>query len=642
MRSFLNYKYQPVLNESESEEQARRAKLEMLLNYCYDNFVRIGESESFADFPEPVEILVNEIKPIDICRWLKDIAYHNSDPSPSDRPVYARSSTLLCHKRNVSFYMPLADVPWDVTANNGRGKGNPTRSRLVNKTIDKVVQHEIKGNGAPARDARALEFEEFKEVVRVARTKVLKRSKYIYKYMHPALLLTQFQLTARTDDVVLFDVDELRRNKWNLLDIKLCASKNMYKREDSFWQTITGSMDSTLCCIIALAAYVGALKENELKKHDDRVIEKSISFKEPALPGFFRFTLKNRCTKSSLSRRLRFICKNTLDLPGRTSTHSVRKGSCQEMQMNNCTREVSEQRGRWVQANTRKAANVYHKEFMRRGDLEAATVLAGPQGTCRYTSNATIEIAHNLLLAAADLLLGVELVLCSAAVWAYHNDDAKSLLPEQLVDRIKNYESIHGPLEAAREKTILVHHGKESKIIPDDGTVEVTSASHNEDVSKVYTEFKLFKRKYEADEKVREKRHKVVMNKLKTIHESYRGIATYTPRARKTTGSALLPKFSSLHQLWEAFQYGRDGNKAMIEFSKTEIRGVKHKWCLYKKGIDAIKFLVAKGIEPAVACDRLMEVYRFDFIGKSDFLRNISGDLKHNNLRKYFDQYNSL
>lgn len=45
---------------------------------------------------------------------------------------------------------------------------------------------------------------------------------------------------------------------------------------------------------------------------------------------------------------------------------------------------------------------------------------------------------------------------------------------------------------------------------------------------------------------------------------------------------------------------------------------------------------------PAVACDRLMEVYRFDLIGKSDFLRNISGDLKHNNLRKYFDQYNSL
>ena len=116
------------------------------------------------------------------------------------------SNSLLCHKRNVSFYMPLADVPWDVTANNGRGKGNPTRSKLVNKTIEKIVQHEIKGNGAPARDARAFEFEEFKEVIRVARTKVLKRSKYMYKYMHTALLLTQYQLTARTDDVVLFDV----------------------------------------------------------------------------------------------------------------------------------------------------------------------------------------------------------------------------------------------------------------------------------------------------------------------------------------------------------------------------------------------------------------------------------------------------
>ena len=56
---------------------------------------------------------------------------------------------------------------------------------------------------------------------------------------------------------------------------------------------------------------------------------------------------------------------------------------------------------------------------------------------------------------------------------------AKSLLPEQLVDRIKNYESIHGPLEASREKTVLVHHGKESTIIPDDGTVETTSDRHN-------------------------------------------------------------------------------------------------------------------------------------------------------------------
>ena len=81
----------------------------------------------------------------------------------------------------------------------------------------------------------------------------------------------------------------------------------------------------------------------------------------------------------------------------------------------------------------------------------------------------------------------------------------------------------------------------------------------------------------------------------------------------------------------------------MIEFNKAEIRRVKHKWCLYKKGIDAIKFLVAKGVEPAVACDRLMEVYRFDFIGKSDFLTNISRDFKHNNFQKYyFDPYNSL
>ena len=40
------------------------------------------------------------------------------------------------------------------------------------------------------------------------------------------------------------------------------------------------------------------------------------------------------------------------------------------MQMNGCSREVSDQRGRWVQRHAHKASSVYYKEFLRKADFE--------------------------------------------------------------------------------------------------------------------------------------------------------------------------------------------------------------------------------------------------------------------------------
>ena len=45
------------------------------------------------------------------------------------------------------------------------------------------------------------------------------------------------------------------------------------------------------------------------------------------------------------------------------------------MQMNGCSREVSDQRGRWVQRHAHKASAVYYKEFLRKADFEAASAL---------------------------------------------------------------------------------------------------------------------------------------------------------------------------------------------------------------------------------------------------------------------------
>jgi hypothetical protein len=46
--------------------------------------------------------------------------------------------------------MPLKKVQWDPINH----CGNPTKAEIVNKTIERVIQFEMKGKGANAQDAQ--------------------------------------------------------------------------------------------------------------------------------------------------------------------------------------------------------------------------------------------------------------------------------------------------------------------------------------------------------------------------------------------------------------------------------------------------------------------------------------------------------
>jgi hypothetical protein len=49
--------------------------------------------------------------------------------------------------------MPLKKVQWDPINH----CGNPTKAEIVNKTIERVIQFEMKGKGANAQDAHTTE-----------------------------------------------------------------------------------------------------------------------------------------------------------------------------------------------------------------------------------------------------------------------------------------------------------------------------------------------------------------------------------------------------------------------------------------------------------------------------------------------------
>ena len=166
----------------------------------------------------------------------------------------------------------------------------------------------------------------------------------------------------------------------------------MYRKEDSYWQILFANMSPSLCPLLALGIYVSLFADGDLCKHENRIVKKSEKHKEPKLPGFFRLGRDKCYGKASLNYRFR-MCVEKLGFEGRLSPHSIRKLSATEMQMNGCSREVSDQRGRWVQRHAHKASAVYYKEFLRKADFEAASALAGPLGIAQYKGAVTDEIA---------------------------------------------------------------------------------------------------------------------------------------------------------------------------------------------------------------------------------------------------------
>ena len=422
---------------------------ELVTSYCKSNYRRIGSGEDPDREAEPVKELLR-IKPIHIARWLKKIAYGTEEPGPGQRPLYARANTLYAHKRSLSYFMPRNLAPWDFNGDDGvggKGVGNPAKGRILQKLIKDVEVFEMKGHGAKAKDARALTWQEWLDTLELAQRKVMPREKEIVKFLHPALLLTQFHLDGRLDDMVLLDIDEFRpyqKQSKSILACSIKASKNIHEKSDWHWQVLIGCGESKNCPIIAVAAYVGFFNdENALMIHPDRITERTGTGerkKEPTLPGFFRLSKDQRWGKSSISIRLNEILQVKLALSGNVSTHSVRKTSTETMQRAKVRRECSDQRGRWKTRHTDKkasASNIYHMSFQRWLDLNGAVALVKGRPVRYEVENLTDEIVRQVLPASRRLINGVGFLLCSAALWAYHN--SRTLLPDSLITRIEKF-----------------------------------------------------------------------------------------------------------------------------------------------------------------------------------------------------------
>jgi hypothetical protein len=192
------------------------------------------------------------IKPEDLCRYFRKLAYGNESPSPDSLPKMARSNTILFHKKVLSYYMPRKNMQWDdITM-----MGNPTKSVEVNNLIQIIKKSEVRKQGAPSQAKRAIEYDEFLSILTIIRTSDL--IPLAQRYRLSSILTIQWHLIGRIDDIMKLQLRNLTCNTSNnyTLNAQLCWSKNIREERDSPIQLLLPAIDDRICVILNLDVYL--------------------------------------------------------------------------------------------------------------------------------------------------------------------------------------------------------------------------------------------------------------------------------------------------------------------------------------------------------------------------------------------------
>ena len=87
--------------------------------------------------------VLNDITPLDVCKWFCLIAYHLETPTADERPIFSTYNTLLYHKKSISYFTPNNLPTWDDINHTG----NPTKLCAVNKVLQVIKKWEPWGEG---------------------------------------------------------------------------------------------------------------------------------------------------------------------------------------------------------------------------------------------------------------------------------------------------------------------------------------------------------------------------------------------------------------------------------------------------------------------------------------------------------------
>ena len=150
------------------------------------------------------EEALSAIRPDQLVRYFKLIAYGTETPGAGDRPTQRRSSGISFCKKAISYFMADGSAQW-----NSQGHtGNPTMSKAVNKCIQEIKKHEVRKQGKKS-NAKSMKQPKFIKTLDLLSSSTNKA----HQYKLPAMLKLQFHLIGRTDDICNLETKDLRENE---------------------------------------------------------------------------------------------------------------------------------------------------------------------------------------------------------------------------------------------------------------------------------------------------------------------------------------------------------------------------------------------------------------------------------------------
>ena len=125
------------------------------------------------------------------------------------------------------------------------GQGNPTKHSMHRKLIDVIKKCEVRGEGADSKVKRALTIPEFLKQLEMLRAFGIEKQDYNYMVKYPAMMLWQYHLIGRIDDVVHFEMSNPmgHPNYPFAIKTKVQWSKNVKDEAECPPQILLGSGD---------------------------------------------------------------------------------------------------------------------------------------------------------------------------------------------------------------------------------------------------------------------------------------------------------------------------------------------------------------------------------------------------------------
>ena len=601
------------------------------------------------------------ITPDDIYRWMCLKAYQKYDPSPTDRPIHARSSSLLYWKKAISYYMPNGNASWNCLAN--PPCGNPTKSKEVNDLIRGVRKMETRKQGKKSNADRAMEPSEFEQSIALLEGE----QNFDKRHRYTAMLKTQFHFIARGDDIAHLKKENIEQSAeypWTITG-RLRWSKNVLEERDCPKQIILGAGDPRYCVLLALSIFeegwiergggtegpwlfcdgdgtefveVAPGGDSDDDDDDEGDGNRQVDPRKDSIDAVR--------TKEACSRALRNVFRNQAFVrapyPEPLGMHSVRKYGTTWPRRRGILKDFIDQRARWK--GRRRMQDRYADLALPWLDIKTANALC-IGGAVKYKVKEGCGISDQWIAQtvapgiASQFNSAIAAILGKSLMWAVFDPEISSLVPASIRMRIvAAYNTLGEDARLADDQNPI--EKAPLMCYENDGVVVIDEVPNNEPMmaqgaggqvvgghdpvgwrNAMYVKVSNLEQRIVVVQNYQASHHNAIESRLRSLEANTSRIAlqpVFRPvqgvgvdeDGGGTVGAATLSKCPrNLYVLWQEYQFGLGGRKPARQFTAVERGRVKFKYSRRKIIWGAIDRMVRGGATAQVAIDRIYEVY---------------------------------